>query len=196
MPRVSVREKTATKQRLVEAAKSEFAQRGLAGARFDEISRAAGFAKGTIYNYFDSKEALFFTIVAEWCAALLASVDFATGLTAREQLLEIARLDVEIASKDPDLAAVIIYQMPALSGTHRSAADAALAPGIDALSLVIAAGINDGEFSDSFDAHTFGRLFLAALSAIEQEALAGTSAIGLDDVVPVVDRHFIAGLLA
>jgi hypothetical protein len=28
------------------------------------------------------------------------------------------------------------------------------------------------------------------------EALAGTSAIGLDDVVPVVDRHFIAGLLA
>ena len=64
MPRITASERDATRRRIVDAAKTEFAERGLAGARFDQISLAAGHAKGTIYNYFPDKEALFFTIVA------------------------------------------------------------------------------------------------------------------------------------
>ena len=65
MPRITASERDATRRRLVDAAKTEFAERGLAGARFDQISLAAGHAKGTIYNYFPDKEALFFTIVED-----------------------------------------------------------------------------------------------------------------------------------
>jgi AcrR family transcriptional regulator len=47
-----------TRQRLLEAAAQEFAHHGYARANINTISRAAGFAKGTVYNYFPSKRAL------------------------------------------------------------------------------------------------------------------------------------------
>lgn len=46
-------------QQILEAALHEFAKRGLAGARLDDIAKRAGIAKGTIYLYFPNKEALF-----------------------------------------------------------------------------------------------------------------------------------------
>ena len=126
---------------------------------------------------------------------LLEGLDGIEGLTSREQLLEIARLDVAIARKDEDLARVVINQMPALFGAHRISADAAIAPGIDAISRVISAGVAAGEFVAEFDPATLSRLLLASLSAFEQEALSDTRTIGLDDVVDLVDRHFVVGLL-
>ncbi len=43
---------------LLDAAAEEFAKEGYHGANINRISQAAGFAKGTIYNYFPSKQAL------------------------------------------------------------------------------------------------------------------------------------------
>jgi AcrR family transcriptional regulator len=43
---------------LLDAAAEEFARQGYSGANINHISQAAGFAKGTIYNYFPSKQAL------------------------------------------------------------------------------------------------------------------------------------------
>ncbi len=48
---------------IVAAARREFAAKGYAAARLDDIARAAGVAKGTIYLYFDSKAALFEGVV-------------------------------------------------------------------------------------------------------------------------------------
>jgi AcrR family transcriptional regulator len=47
-----------TRQLLLDAAAEEFAREGYVGANINRISRAAGFAKGTVYNYFASKQAL------------------------------------------------------------------------------------------------------------------------------------------
>jgi AcrR family transcriptional regulator len=52
-----------TRQRLLEAAADEFARAGYASANINTISKAAGYAKGTIYNYFASKQALLLTLV-------------------------------------------------------------------------------------------------------------------------------------
>ncbi len=38
---------------------AEFAHNGFAGARLTDVAQRAGISHGTIYNYFDSKEALF-----------------------------------------------------------------------------------------------------------------------------------------
>jgi len=50
---------TSTKERLLGAAFEEFAKRGFAGARIDEIAARAGANKALIYQYFGDKEALF-----------------------------------------------------------------------------------------------------------------------------------------
>jgi AcrR family transcriptional regulator len=52
-----------TRQLLLEAATAEFAREGYNGANINRMSRAAGFAKGTIYNYFPSKRALMLALI-------------------------------------------------------------------------------------------------------------------------------------
>jgi AcrR family transcriptional regulator len=48
------------RNRIIAAAVTTFAQKGYAGTRIIEVAQAAGIGKGTIYEYFPSKEALFF----------------------------------------------------------------------------------------------------------------------------------------
>ena len=52
-----------TRRQLLDAATAEFAREGYDGANINRISRAAGFAKGTIYNYFPSKRALMLALI-------------------------------------------------------------------------------------------------------------------------------------
>jgi AcrR family transcriptional regulator len=54
-----------TRQSLLQAAAAEFAREGYARANINHISQSAGFAKGTIYNYFSSKRALMLALIDE-----------------------------------------------------------------------------------------------------------------------------------
>ena len=59
------REKLLRRQAILDAASRIFAEKGFERATLDEIAEAAEFGKGTIYNYFSSKEELFFTLLEE-----------------------------------------------------------------------------------------------------------------------------------
>ena len=59
------RKKRATRQRIVAAATRLFAEQGFDAPTVDLISAEADVAKGTIYNYFDTKEALLFELLIE-----------------------------------------------------------------------------------------------------------------------------------
>src|ERR1700758_5488820 len=50
---------------ILEAAVRVFAHKGFAATRMDDIARAAGVTKGTIYLYFDGKEAVFKMLVRQ-----------------------------------------------------------------------------------------------------------------------------------
>ena len=58
-----VRDAEATKARILEAAKKEFAKSGMGGARVDVIAEKAKANKRMIYHYFGSKEDLFRTVL-------------------------------------------------------------------------------------------------------------------------------------
>jgi AcrR family transcriptional regulator len=66
----------------MEAAVAEFARAGYNGAKVDRISQAAGFAKGTIYNHFESKRALMFALIDDTAAMHL---DFIAGRVLVEE---------------------------------------------------------------------------------------------------------------
>jgi AcrR family transcriptional regulator len=55
----------ATRRRLLDAARAEFAQYGIAGARVDRIADAARANKAQIYHYFGSKDELFNAVFRE-----------------------------------------------------------------------------------------------------------------------------------
>ena len=52
-----------TRKKILEAAEEIFANKGLAGARVDEIAKMAGVNKRMIYAYFESKENLYVTVL-------------------------------------------------------------------------------------------------------------------------------------
>ena len=52
-----------TRRKLMQAALEEFSLAGFSNANINRISEAAGFAKGTVYNYFPSKQALLMALI-------------------------------------------------------------------------------------------------------------------------------------
>ena len=105
------------RQRLMDAATQEFAQKGYDGANVNTISLNAGFAKGTIYNYFPSKMELMFAILEESGSA---HFDFIAE-RIREEVDPIFRIKrffeagFEFVEDDPARAQVLVST---LYGTH------------------------------------------------------------------------------
>lgn len=67
------RRKEARPQELTAAALSLFVERGFAATRLDDVARRAGVSKGTLYLYFDSKEALFKSVIQEGIVPAIAA---------------------------------------------------------------------------------------------------------------------------
>src|ERR1700744_2005769 len=59
------RRKTDRPQEILDAALACFAARGFAGTRMEDIAARAGVTKGTIYLYFENKEAVFKPLARE-----------------------------------------------------------------------------------------------------------------------------------
>ncbi|WP_197377010.1 TetR/AcrR family transcriptional regulator [Mycolicibacterium baixiangningiae] len=67
---------TETKRRLMQAARAEFAEHGLAGARVDRIAERADANKRSIYMHFGTKEELFDLVVSTSLLELAEAVPF------------------------------------------------------------------------------------------------------------------------
>lgn len=69
------RRKDARPQELLAAALDLFVERGFAATRLDDVARAAGVSKGTLYLYFCSKEELFKAVVRESVVPLIGEAE-------------------------------------------------------------------------------------------------------------------------
>jgi AcrR family transcriptional regulator len=65
-----VRDAERTKQAILDAAKVEFAEKGLAGARVDAIAEQSGANKRMLYYYFGSKEDLYIAVLEDVYGAM------------------------------------------------------------------------------------------------------------------------------
>ena len=99
------REDSAKRRQILDGARAVFLADGFDAASMNEIARAAGVSKGTLYVYFDSKDELFAALIRE---------------EKREQAEQICRFD----NDDPDVEAVLrIFGggcWSSCSGRHRS----------------------------------------------------------------------------
>lgn len=98
----------ATRGRLLEAARREFAAHGLAGARVDRIAREAGANKERIYAYFGSKEKLY-DIVLE---TALQQIRAATPLEIAdgENVGDFVRRVFDFHRRDPSLMRIFMWE--------------------------------------------------------------------------------------
>jgi AcrR family transcriptional regulator len=59
------RERLARRKDILEAARAVFAEKGFDEATLDDVAVRAEFGKGTLYNYFENKEALFASVLED-----------------------------------------------------------------------------------------------------------------------------------
>lgn len=69
------RRKDARPAELIAAALDLFVEKGFAATRLDDVAARAGVSKGTLYLYFDSKEALFKAVVEQGIVPLFAAAE-------------------------------------------------------------------------------------------------------------------------
>ena len=145
------RRKDARPEEIITAALEVFADRGFAATKLEEIARRAGVTKGTIYLYFENKEALFKALIRQTIVPVIAQGEaLAQSFTgsARElverlvreywrlvgetSLAGIPKLMIAEAGNFPELAR--FYYEEVVTRGHRLMAG------------VIERGINAGEF--------------------------------------------------
>lgn len=130
MPGLRERKKAETRRRIAEAAHRLFGERGFQAVTVVEVARAAEVAEATLFNYFPTKEDLFYSGLEAFGARLVEAVrDRAPGLSALAafhaallvdagQLDRIADGDAETLDRARTTARVILAS-PALQARER-----------------------------------------------------------------------------
>ncbi|GMU80119.1 MAG: putative transcriptional regulator, TetR family protein [Acidimicrobiia bacterium] len=96
-------------QGIVAAAADEFAAVGLRKASMDEVARAAGVSRSTLYRRFPNKEALFQAVAMETFETGLTRLEDATaGLPPRDAVIEGFALGAEMVQTNPLLRRVVL----------------------------------------------------------------------------------------
>jgi AcrR family transcriptional regulator len=145
------RRKQARPAEILDAALKVFAEKGFAGARMDDIARRAGVTKGTIYLYFENKEAVFKTLVRDSIGATLAGVtQDVRGLkgSARDMLRFALNAMAHLLTNSDRvvLPKIIIAESGNFPELARFYREEVIDRGLALLSSLIERGIAQGEF--------------------------------------------------
>lgn len=95
-----------TSAALLRAARSEFAEHGIAGGRIDRIAKNAGVNKERIYAYFGSKERLFDVAVADALAELVDVIALRPGDDLGDYVLQV----IAHHRASPELSRLMLWE--------------------------------------------------------------------------------------
>lgn len=140
---------------IIDAAASVFARRGIDGANMEEIAKAAGVSKGTIYHYFASKEEVIEALVRRVFSldrSAVIQLRIGSG-TTRERLLGYADALAAVVQQDRVLflVAAEIQGRAARIPRLKVLASGFYQEYLEVLKAVLAQGITDGQVNARID---------------------------------------------
>ncbi len=102
-----------TRQRIMDAARRIFMQRGMAGTRMQEIADEAGINKAMLHYYFRNKEQLFELIFAEALEDIFPRVEevLRREIPVREKLKEFVRAYISQVRKHPFVPIFVLHEV-------------------------------------------------------------------------------------
>jgi AcrR family transcriptional regulator len=163
----------------VAAAREEFAKRGFAGARVDQIARRAGVNKQLLFYYYHSKRGLFQAVLAQTAGDLEAA--FARLANPIGGPLDRLRLTLaaqfEFLAQNPQVVAL-------LGQGTRSDGGTAFAPAINRLVVLLAEGQGLGMVRDDLAPHlAAAQALILMVGYLNMEAVVAASArpLGADE---------------
>ncbi len=138
--------KQLTKERICQAASNLFADKGYEATKISEITEMAGVAKGTFFNYFDSKEEVMLELHIGWVSSELHEL---LHVDEQSALSRIRTIGEHLATRTPltkQLARTIFQSIMAHEKTlsrHQQAIEELT----DTLEPILRAGQQNGEIT-------------------------------------------------
>lgn len=177
--------------RIIVAAGRLFGAAPYGDVQVDDIARAAGIGKPTLYRYFGSKEELFLAVLDDAMRDLEAHIAAASAAAATpaDALHRTLGLLVEALGQHVNSLRLLSGDSPALAERWRRVYRARRQPILGALRETIAAGIAAGEFRPVDPALT-SRLLIGMVRA----GLNGAAASSRASVAAAVADFAVAGL--
>jgi AcrR family transcriptional regulator len=141
----------APRHRILAAARKRFEQFGYRRTSIGEIARDAGIAVGTVYRYFDTKEAIFFAAAEETIEAWLAAARraLATPGTAVERLARLGMASLEFNQQSTLVQSILDRDTEIVFAPHLDQLGATLLErNVALIADVVRDGIREGSLRD------------------------------------------------
>ena len=188
------RRKTARPDEIITAALEEFADKGFAAARLDDIARRAGVSKGALYLYFDTKADLFRavarTVVSPNLQAVLGAAESFDGPFAAIAPALLARVAQTIgASRLPAVVKMVIGESGNFPDLARIWHDDVVAVTLKALSGMIARAQARGEIAPGEPRYYAFSLIGPLLIGVLFAEVFGPDAAGTPDLSALAAQH-------
>lgn len=160
-------------QLIVEAAAAVFAEQGFTSTRVADIADRAGIGKGTVYEYFASKEELLFAVF-EWIdSTISARVEavLAEDTSAREKLIRLLRLGADVVTEQVEMQPVTLDFWAASRGhlfedRHREVCAKSYRSYRSLISDFIREGQQNGDFRPEVDADALAATILSTFDGL------------------------------
>lgn len=112
----------ATRDKILQAAREVFAEKGYHRALVDDIVRASQTSKGAVYHHFPNKEALFLALVDEFAGRLAEAVAVAIGGAhgALGKVEAAVTAGLETFARHRDLARILLLESVSLGPAYQS----------------------------------------------------------------------------
>ncbi|MEN6424710.1 MAG: TetR/AcrR family transcriptional regulator [Phycisphaerales bacterium] len=193
------RERQQHRQEILSAALRLFAEKGFHSVSMQEIAVAAEFATGTLYNFFPSKEELFFELLAataeQGLGTILPALDGPDD--ERDKLSLFIRLHTRMAQEQATALRLYLLESrgrclpgPRVEAKKKEIDERVIVP----LSAVIAAGIRKGLFNN-IDPVIAAKCLFAALETRILATADDPQTNDLDVDLKKVETVFFKGLL-
>ena len=172
MARISAAMKEQVRGRLLETAAAQFAEKGLDGTNVDSVAVGAGFGKGTVYNYFASKEELFAEVLAEGCRqAVQRYASVPREGSVRDCLLALAAADVAVLREEEQFMKVVIREAMSFRPQTYPLIVGHLAPYVGEVEKVLARGRASREIRSDLPAPQLALVFVGHPRSLVRPAL-------------------------
>ncbi len=114
------KKKKETKNRIFEVAGRLFKEKGFESVTIDEITREAGIAKGTFFNYFPTKTALliYFGELKEELVYDLIKNEIMRNIPAREKIKNLMTVVAKSNEKDKELTKLLVFEYIKYAGSR------------------------------------------------------------------------------
>jgi len=154
--------KRATRQAIIAAAVRLFAEKGFEKTSIDQIARAAGIGKGTIYGYFRAKEEIFLAFCEDeidYAFAALAEKNDPEA-TVLEQLLTLFTSQFHFVTRNQDFGRLLMREMAFPRTTGRAQSQELNSRYVRGVGEILERARQRGEIAGSFDPLTaIGHLY-------------------------------------